>query len=65
MQPSATPSEEISIALLSWINDQLRDSAERQLKSHSFPTYEWLQNTVSVLAGGLFGLCVMVLQRWS
>ncbi len=65
MQPSATPSEEISIALLSWINDQLRDSAARQLKRHNFPIAEWVQNTVTVLAAGLFGLCVMVLQRWS
>lgn len=65
MQPNATPSVEISIALLSWINDQLRESVEHRQPSRLRLTTDWLQNTVTVLATMLFGLCLMVLQRWS
>lgn len=65
MQPHASPSVEISIALLSWINDQLRDSVKDREKRRNFLTVDWLANAVTVLAAGLFGLCVMVLQRWS
>ena len=65
MQPNASPSVEISIALLSWINDQLRDAVEQRQPRRFHWASDWLQNAVTVLATVLFGLCVMVLQRWS
>lgn len=66
MQLETSSSVEISIAVLSWINDHLRDSAEHsQPKSKLFLQVEWLQNVVTVLAAGLIGGCVMVLQHWT
>lgn len=62
MHATATPSVEISIALLSWINDQMRDSIARK-ERQQVRRSEWLKNTVTVLATGLSCLCVLLLQR--
>src|SRR5690349_12625930 len=53
MSSAATPSVEISIALLSWINDQLRDSVAKTETQQLRRRVEWLQNTVTALAAGL------------
>jgi uncharacterized membrane protein len=65
MPPNVSPSIEVSIAVLSWINDRLRQSAQEAEASERLRTTEWMQHAVTVLAVGLSGLCVMVLQRWS
>ena len=64
MHSSASPSVEISIALLSWINEQLRESAEESAP-RPFNLAEWLQPVATALAIGLSGLCMVALQRWS
>ena len=65
MQSNTMTSVEISIALLSWINDNLRDTVVQREQRRLMHSVAWLQNTVTVLAVGLSGLCVLVLQRWS
>jgi hypothetical protein len=65
MQSHTIPSAEISIALLSWINDQLRETVVQREQQRLRYWDEWRHNAVTVLAAGLSCLCVLVLQRWS
>lgn len=61
MTSDASPSVEISIAMLSWINDQLRASAiEEQTQLASIAG--WVPSLVTLLAFSLGGVCVLVLQ---
>jgi hypothetical protein len=62
---SNTPSIEISIALVSWINDRLKESIVQREQSRRWRFAEWRQNAGAAIAVGLSGLCVLVLQRWS
>ena len=65
MQPTALPSIEISVALLSWVNAQLRTAVLEQEERRILHTAAWIQNGITVVSVMLSGLCVMVLQRWS
>jgi hypothetical protein len=65
MSPNVSPSAELSVALLSWINDRLRESAVQQATYRRLRTAQRMQHLVTILALGLSGLCVVVLQTWS
>jgi hypothetical protein len=59
---SPAPSVEISIALVSWINDQLKESIVQREQQRRTRFLRWRQHALATLAAGFSGLCVLV--RW-
>lgn len=65
MPVNANASVEISIALLSWVNDQLKETAMEHEERRVIRKAYWIQQAVTVLSLGLSGLCVLALHQWS
>ncbi|MFO0919725.1 MAG: hypothetical protein U0872_15615 [Planctomycetaceae bacterium] len=65
MQPTASASVDISIAVLSWINEELRQSLVVEQEVQLVRTLYWQQQAVTVLAAGLTGFCFLVLHAWA
>jgi hypothetical protein len=65
MQSTATPSVEISIAMLSWINYQLRETIAVEEDRQLSRTAEWIQHAVTAISVALMGTCILMLQRWA
>lgn len=63
MHADVTPSVEISIAMLSWINEQLRTSLPEPHAEGFHLPMDWIQNTVTVLSVFLSGFGLLALQR--
>lgn len=63
MHADASSSVEFSIAMLSWINEQLRDSLPEPPAMRFSLRIGWVQNTVTVLTVFLSGFGLLALQR--
>ncbi len=55
MTGEGTPSVEISIALLSWINEQLREEIAVEPDRSFWQIASWIPRTMTLLAYGLCG----------
>lgn len=64
MHADVSPSVEISIAMLSWINEQLRTAIPEPETARFYLPLDWIQNTVTVLTVMLSGFGLLALQRW-
>ena len=65
MQPTSAASVDVSIAVLSWINDELRQRLIIREEPESIRSLYWQQQAVTVLAASLSGFCFFVLQTWT
>ncbi len=59
---SNAPTVEISIAMVSWINDRLKESIVQREQERNLRFVRWRRNAAATLAAGLSGLCVLL--RW-
>lgn len=65
MQPTSAASVDVSIAVLSWINDELRQRLTFDEEPLPARAYYWQQQAITVLAASLSGFCFFVLQTWT
>ena len=65
MQPTASASVDISIAVLSWINEELRQSLVASEEEQLVRALYWQQQAVTVLTACLTGFCFLVLHAWA
>ncbi len=65
MQPTASASVDISIAVLSWINEELRQSLAASEEEQLVRALYWQQQAVTVLTASLTGFCFLVLHAWA